>query len=159
MKLDKAMELAKQFPQSVLATHKRDGRAQLSNVLHVPWDDGTLRISVTDDRAKTKNLRRDPRCELYIRDDSFWKYLVLECEAEVRRSVIERDQKSEPTAITAQATEGDERLTGPTNRRRVRGGRIRATGVGYGVGTRGFEHRLEPHKSRRGLIPAIVADG
>jgi PPOX class probable F420-dependent enzyme len=83
MKLDKAMQLATQFPQSVLATHKRDGRAQLSNVLHVPWDDGTLRISVTDNRAKTVNLRRDPRCELYIRDGSFWKYLVLEAEAEV----------------------------------------------------------------------------
>jgi PPOX class probable F420-dependent enzyme len=91
MKLDKAMELAKQFPQSVLTTHKRDGRAQLSNVLHVPWDDGTLRISVTDDRAKTKNLRRDPRCELYIRDDSFWKYLVLECEAEVSPVTVAPD--------------------------------------------------------------------
>ena len=46
----------------VLATIKADGRPQLSPV--TPFydrDTGDLRVSMTEGRAKTANLRRDPR--------------------------------------------------------------------------------------------------
>jgi PPOX class probable F420-dependent enzyme len=45
-----------------LITLKRDGRPQASVVGHL-FDPATreVRISVTDSRAKTRNLRRDPR--------------------------------------------------------------------------------------------------
>jgi hypothetical protein len=33
--------------------------------------DDVARISVTDSRAKTKNLRRDPRASLYVVGDEF----------------------------------------------------------------------------------------
>ena len=60
-----------------LATIKADGRPQLSNVnYHL---DGTLlRISVTDNRAKVVNLRRDPRASILVQGDGGWSYAVLE---------------------------------------------------------------------------------
>jgi PPOX class probable F420-dependent enzyme len=50
-----------------LITLKRDGRPQASVVIHV-WDPGrrAVLISVTDDRAKTRNLRRDPRASYQV---------------------------------------------------------------------------------------------
>lgn len=63
----------------VLATLKRDGRPQLSHVTYT-WDEDTAsaRMSVTDDRAKVRNLRRDPRGSLFVRSDDGWAYTVLE---------------------------------------------------------------------------------
>jgi PPOX class probable F420-dependent enzyme len=50
-----------------LITLKRDGRPQASVVIHV-WDPArrAVLISVTDDRAKTRNLRRDPRASYHV---------------------------------------------------------------------------------------------
>jgi PPOX class probable F420-dependent enzyme len=50
-----------------LITLRRDGRPQASVVIHV-WDPDrrAVRISVTDDRAKTRNLRRDPRASYQV---------------------------------------------------------------------------------------------
>ena len=50
-----------------LITLKRDGRPQASVVIHV-WDPArrAVLISVTDDRAKTRNLRRDPRASYQV---------------------------------------------------------------------------------------------
>lgn len=50
-----------------LITLRRDGRPQASIVIHV-WDPDrrAVRISVTDDRAKTRNLRRDPRASYHV---------------------------------------------------------------------------------------------
>jgi len=67
----------------VLITHRRDGRSQPSNIAYALGDDGIIRISITETRAKTKNLRRDPRCELYVAGDNFWKYVVLDAECEL----------------------------------------------------------------------------
>ena len=63
-------------------TIKRDGRPQLSNISYAARD-GVVRISVTDDRAKVKNLRRDPRASLYVVRDDFWSYAVVEGDAEL----------------------------------------------------------------------------
>lgn len=64
--------------QGVLATLKRDGRPQLSNVAYQVVDGDLVRISVTDGRAKTANLRRDPRASLYVTRDDFRAYAVVE---------------------------------------------------------------------------------
>src|SRR5690606_25680739 len=50
------------------------------NISYVLGDDGIVRISVTDSRAKTRNLRRDPRASLHVAQDDFWAYAVLEGE-------------------------------------------------------------------------------
>ena len=44
---------------------------------------GVIRISVTKDRAKTANLRRDPRASLYVGREDGWAYLVLDGEADL----------------------------------------------------------------------------
>lgn len=65
--------------RGVLVTLKRDGRPQLSSVLYAYDTAGhVVRISVTDDRAKTRNLRRDPRASLHVASDDFWAYQVVE---------------------------------------------------------------------------------
>jgi PPOX class probable F420-dependent enzyme len=69
--------------RAVLATIKRDGRPQLSNIAYALDHDGRIRISVTRDRAKTRNLRRDPRATLAIQSDNWYAYLVVEATAEV----------------------------------------------------------------------------
>ncbi|GAA1578947.1 PPOX class F420-dependent oxidoreductase [Kribbella hippodromi] len=66
----------------VLVTIKRDGRPQLSNVTYV-FDGTRVRVSLTDDRAKTRNLRRDPRASLYVDGPNGRSYLVLEGKAEL----------------------------------------------------------------------------
>ncbi len=65
--------------KGVLVTLKRDGRPQLSNINYA-YDapTRTVRISVTEDRAKTRNLRRDPRASLYVTSEDFWSYEVLD---------------------------------------------------------------------------------
>ena len=68
----------------VLATIKRDGRPQLSTVMYAV-DPATRRIeiSITDRRAKTANLRRDPRAALHVSSPDGWTYAVAEAEAEL----------------------------------------------------------------------------
>ncbi len=68
----------------VLVTLKRDGRPQLSNVSHAYYpDERIIRISVTDDRAKTRNLRRDPRASYHVTAADRWAYTVAEGTAEL----------------------------------------------------------------------------
>ena len=69
--------------QGVLVTLRRDGRSQLSNIIFHLGDDGIIRISITDDRAKTVNLRRDPRAALHVTSEDFWSYAVIDGRAEL----------------------------------------------------------------------------
>ena len=68
----------------VLATIKRDGRPQLSNVGYAyDQDAGLFRVSVTADRAKTRNLERDPRVGLHVTSQDFWTWVVVEGTADL----------------------------------------------------------------------------
>jgi PPOX class probable F420-dependent enzyme len=78
MELTEALDYVKAHKNGVLTTIRANGRPQLSNILYVPGDDGLLRISITDSRAKTVNMRRDPRVSLYVPGDTFWQYVVVE---------------------------------------------------------------------------------
>jgi PPOX class probable F420-dependent enzyme len=72
-------ELVARGREAVLATLKRDGLPQLSNVLYLPDADGhTVRISTTADRQKARNLARDPRAVLHATGDDFWAFAVAE---------------------------------------------------------------------------------
>jgi PPOX class probable F420-dependent enzyme len=66
----------------VLATIKQDGRPQLSNVGY-SYDGDVVRVSVTADRAKTRNLRRDPRVTLHVSSQDFWSWVAVEGTAEL----------------------------------------------------------------------------
>ncbi|MGH3287541.1 MAG: PPOX class F420-dependent oxidoreductase, partial [Streptosporangiaceae bacterium] len=76
--------------RGVLVTLRKDGWPQLSNVNYA-WDAGTqtIRISTTDDRAKTANLRRDPRASFHVTSGDFWSYVVVDGHAEL--SAVARD--------------------------------------------------------------------
>jgi PPOX class probable F420-dependent enzyme len=91
MELDDALDFARAHRQGVLTTVKRDGRPQLSNVAYHVGDDGVIRISVTDGRAKTANLRRDRRASLHVTRDDFYAYVVLEGEAELTPTAASPD--------------------------------------------------------------------
>ncbi|MEV8372709.1 PPOX class F420-dependent oxidoreductase [Kribbella sp. NPDC056861] len=75
-------ELLQKTGLGVLVTIKRDGRPQLSNVTYL-YDGERIRVSLTDGRAKTKNLRRDPRASLYVNGPNGRSYLVVEGKAEL----------------------------------------------------------------------------
>jgi PPOX class probable F420-dependent enzyme len=70
---------------------RRDGRPQLSNIIYVPDDDDTIRISVTESRAKTKNLRRDPRASLHVTREDFFAYVVLDGTVDLSSVATESD--------------------------------------------------------------------
>lgn len=63
----------------VLATIKADGRPQLSPV--TPFydrDAGLVHVSMTEGRAKTANLRRDPRATLEVTSADGWGWATVE---------------------------------------------------------------------------------
>lgn len=83
MELADAVDFARTTRQAVLTTIRRNGRPQLSNVLHHVFDDATIGISMTTDRAKYHNLLRDPWAALHITRDDFFAYVVIEGEVEL----------------------------------------------------------------------------
>jgi PPOX class probable F420-dependent enzyme len=83
MELDAALSFARDHRRGVLVTQKRDGRPQLSNVMFAVDDAGVIRVSITADRAKYKNLVRDARASLHVTRDDFYAYAVLEGDVEL----------------------------------------------------------------------------
>lgn len=77
--------------RGVLVTLKADGRPQLSNVdfCYAP-DTRLIRLSTTDDRAKIRNLRRDPRVSLYLSTPGGGSYAVYEGTATCPRCPLPR---------------------------------------------------------------------
>ncbi len=65
-----------------LTTFRRSGAAQMSLVLCAAYDDGVA-FTTPGDRAKLRNLRRDPRCTLIVSQDDWWGYVVLEGRAKI----------------------------------------------------------------------------
>ncbi len=89
MELREGLDFAAGRSQGVLVTRRADGRPQLSNILyHLSRGGGddpdpVVRISLTDTRAKTRNLRRDHAASLYVPGESFWSYVVLDGTADL----------------------------------------------------------------------------
>jgi len=82
----------------VLATLKRDGRPQLSDVSHqFDSNPDTIRVSITEGRAKTANLRRDPRASLHVRPSSGAGYAVAEGIAQLSQTA------ADPMDVTVEA--------------------------------------------------------
>ena len=81
--MDAFLELLGVRGRATLATIKKDGRPQLS-VISYAYDaaEQVIRVSITDDRAKTRNMRRDPRVSLMVHPEPY-KYAVYEGDAEL----------------------------------------------------------------------------
>lgn len=91
---DALLKLVSEYKGGVLVTLKKDGRPQLSNVTHAYYpDERIVRVSLTDDRAKTRNLRRDPRASYHVTSEDRWAYTVAEGTAEL--TPVARDPHDE----------------------------------------------------------------
>ena len=77
MDLDRALDFAAQYKTATLITIRRDGRPQSSDIAY-DVRDGVIRISVTDDRAKTHNMRRDPRVVVHVSKPDLWSYISFD---------------------------------------------------------------------------------
>ncbi|MFD4689643.1 PPOX class F420-dependent oxidoreductase [Streptomyces sp. NPDC058463] len=78
------LRLVGEHDGGVLVTLKQDGRPQLSNVNHAYYpDEGVIRVSITEGRAKTRNLRRDPRASYHVTSDDRWAWTVVDATAEL----------------------------------------------------------------------------
>jgi PPOX class probable F420-dependent enzyme len=73
-------------PQGVMTSFRRNGMPQLSIVTVYPRDGG-VGVSITENRAKFKNLLRDPRCSLLVSHADWWSgFLVFEGMVELTHS-------------------------------------------------------------------------
>lgn len=80
MELSDALDFIRDRHHGTLIATKSDGRPQSSNIAYALADDGIIRISVTDGRAKTKNLGRRPIASLHVNRDDFYAYAVVEAD-------------------------------------------------------------------------------
>jgi PPOX class probable F420-dependent enzyme len=78
MELADALEFAKTIRHGVLVTTRSNTRPQLSNISYAVDGDGLIRISITADRAKYRNLVREPWAALHVTRDDFYAYAVIE---------------------------------------------------------------------------------
>jgi PPOX class probable F420-dependent enzyme len=81
--MDAFLEFLGDRGTATLATIKKDGRPQLS-VVSYAFDQAerVIRVSLTDDRAKTRNLRRDPRATVMVHPETY-RYAVYDGDAEL----------------------------------------------------------------------------
>lgn len=80
---EKVREFLERHHSAIMATTKQDGRPHLARV-SVGLVDGRLWSSGTQDRVRTKHLRRDPRCTLMVVDDRTpYAWMALETTVEI----------------------------------------------------------------------------
>ncbi|MDA3040242.1 MAG: PPOX class F420-dependent oxidoreductase [Actinomycetota bacterium] len=94
MEISDALAFARRERNGILSTLKRDGRAQLSTVAYYVGEDDAVRISLTDDRAKARNMRRDPRISLFVTAPDYASYVVFEAEAELTPPAVKPDDET-----------------------------------------------------------------
>ena len=70
--IDEARRFLADNHRGVLATYRRDGKVQQSPVSAGLDEQGRVIISMTEDRAKARNARRDPRVSLCVFSDAFF---------------------------------------------------------------------------------------
>ena len=106
MELEQALTWANERKTAVLITLRKDGRAQSSDITYFV-DDGRFIISLTDSRAKTKNMRLDDRVVLHITEPDAWSYISFDGTVELSDVTAATDD-----AIVDQLVDYFERVTG-----------------------------------------------
>lgn len=98
MELAEAVDWASERRLGVLITIRSDGRPQSSDIVYFV-DDSVFHISVTDDRAKTANLRRDPRAVLHVSDEQAWSYVSLDGTVELSPPTTSADDATSDALV------------------------------------------------------------
>ncbi|NYI05454.1 PPOX class F420-dependent oxidoreductase [Allostreptomyces psammosilenae] len=84
MDVERAVEFVRNNTRAVLTTRRSDGGLQQSPVLATVDEAGRVVVSSGEDRAKTRNLRRDPHMVLCVFTRRFFgDWVQLEGPAEV----------------------------------------------------------------------------
>jgi len=96
MDLTDSLDFVRRHRHGLLVTIRRNGRPQLSNIMYHVDDDAVIRISITADRAKYHNARREPWAALHVTQGDFYAYAVLEGDVELS------DVSAEPNDATVQ---------------------------------------------------------
>ena len=99
MDLSRAVEWAAARTLGVLITLRADGRPQSSDVVY-DWDGTSFAVSVTDDRAKTVNMRRDPRVVLHVTDPDAWSYVAFDGTADLMPVTAEPGDATSDALVT-----------------------------------------------------------
>ena len=98
---DKLLAVISGNSLGVLATIKRDGRPQMSIVTyHFDARSLAIEVSITEARAKTRNLRRDPRASVLVASDDGWSYAVAEGNAILTPPAATPDDETVEALIT-----------------------------------------------------------
>lgn len=88
MDITTALEWAEQRRIGTLITLRRDGRAQSSDITYLVQD-GKIVISLTETRAKTKNIANDPRVLLHVSDPNTMSYVSIDGVAQLSPTTTE----------------------------------------------------------------------
>ncbi|BCL13546.1 PPOX class F420-dependent oxidoreductase [Micromonospora sagamiensis] len=81
---DKLIDTIATHSLGVLATIRRDGSPQQSTVVYsFDREERLIRVSVTGTRAKTANLRRDPRASFHVSSGDGWTYTAAQVRGEL----------------------------------------------------------------------------
>jgi PPOX class probable F420-dependent enzyme len=91
--IDEARAFLAEHHRAVMATRRRDGRAQLSPVSAGIDAEGQGIVSSTETTAKIANLRRDPWVSLCVTTDRFFGAWVT---VEGRASIVAMPEALEP---------------------------------------------------------------
>jgi PPOX class probable F420-dependent enzyme len=75
---EKVRTFLEEYHGSIQATTRADGSPHQARI-GVGLVDGKLWSSATQDRVRTKHLRRDPRCSLLVIGKDAWHWLGLDC--------------------------------------------------------------------------------
>lgn len=106
MDMTKALDWAAERNLGILITLRADGRPQSSDIVYA-IDNGTILVSITDDRAKTRNMRRDPRVVLHLSDPQTWSYVALDGTVELSPTAQAPDDRTaDALAVYYEATNG-----------------------------------------------------
>ncbi len=90
MDLHRALAFADGRRNAVLTTLRSDGRPQQSVIFYLAAGD-RFTISITDGRAKTRNLRRDPRATLFVPGDDVFTWVSLDGHVELSPVAVAPD--------------------------------------------------------------------
>lgn len=99
MNMAEALDWAVKRKNGVLITIRTDGRPQSSDIVYAV-DDGSFLISVTESRAKTHNMRRDPRTVLHLTDPATWSYLSFDGTVELSPTTASPDDETSNALVS-----------------------------------------------------------
>ncbi len=98
MDIDTAIDWAAQRTVGTLITIRSDGRPQSSDVAY--WiKDGKVVVSLTESRAKTRNIAADPRVVLHVSEPSKMSYVSLDGRATLSATTTRADDATSDALV------------------------------------------------------------